>query len=78
MIFEIGAFLFSALALAAILLDSADRWRERFRLRRARDRRAGVGEVPPWPDDLADPDLLEQLDEWWTEVERWERYFNEG
>ncbi len=78
MIFEVAASLFSALALAAILLDSADRWRERFRLRRARDRLAGVGEVPPWPDDIADPDLLDRLDEWWTEVERWERYFNEG
>ena len=67
------AALFVAVACMAITLDSAHALWTRFRLRRVRDRRAGVGEVPPWPDDVIEPDLIEQLDEWW----RWERYFND-
>lgn len=67
------AALFAAVACLAITLDSAHALWTRFRLRRVRDRRAGVGEVPPWPDDVIEPDLIEQLDEWW----RWERYFND-
>ena len=70
---DLAALGFVAIACMAITLDSAHALWTRFRLRRVRDRRAGVGEVPPWPDDVIEPDLIEQLDEWW----RWERYFND-